>query len=112
MLVSNYTANRYELNATHASRLEDISGETRNHSTDVTISSALAFCRFICDDRQTGAPKALLLLASTKALAKNDVAVEPSKKMVNTHAFILKEMQVPWFLTLLPQRPSSQFWSR
>lgn len=74
----NYTANRYELNATHASRLEDINGETRNHSTDVTISSALAFAG---SSVTIGRPvrEAFAIVSKHESLAKNDVAVDPTR---------------------------------
>jgi outer membrane usher protein FimD/PapC len=74
----NYTANRYELNATHASRLEDISGEKRNHSTDVTISSALAFAG---SSVTIGRPvrEAFAIVSKHESLAKNDVAIDPTK---------------------------------
>ncbi|MBE8604675.1 fimbrial biogenesis outer membrane usher protein [Vibrio atlanticus] len=74
----NYTANRYELNATHASRLEDISGETRNHSTDVTISSALAFAG---SSVTIGRPvrEAFAIVSKHKSLKENDVAIDPTK---------------------------------
>ncbi|HAS24651.1 MAG TPA: fimbrial protein, partial [Vibrio sp.] len=65
-------------NATHASRLEDISGETRNHSTDVTISSALAFAG---SSVTLGRPvrEAFAIVSKHESLAKNDVAVDPTK---------------------------------
>ncbi len=74
----NYTANRYESNATHASRLEDISGETRNHSTDVTISSALAFAG---SSVTIGRPvrEAFAIVSKHKSLKENDVAIDPTK---------------------------------
>lgn len=74
----NYTANRYELSATHASRLEDISGETRNHSTDVTISSALAFAG---SSVTIGRPvrEAFAIVSKHKSLKENDVAIDPTK---------------------------------
>lgn len=74
----NYTANRYELNATHASRLEEISGETRNHSTDVTISSSLAFAG---SSVAVGRPvrEAFAIVTKHKSLKENDVAIDPTK---------------------------------
>ncbi|MFA0113790.1 fimbria/pilus outer membrane usher protein [Vibrio sp. 10N.261.46.E11] len=74
----NYTANRYELSATHASRLDDISGDTRNHSTDVTISSALAFAG---SSVTIGRPvrEAFAIVSKHESLAENDVALDPTK---------------------------------
>lgn len=75
----NYTVNRYELNATHASRLEEISGETRNHSTDVTVTSSLAFAG---SSVAVGRPvrEAFAIVTKHKSLKENDVAIDPTKE--------------------------------
>ncbi|WP_257145722.1 fimbria/pilus outer membrane usher protein [Vibrio sp. ES.051] len=74
----NYTANRYELNASHTSRLEDISGDTRNHSTDIKISSALAFSG---SSVTIGRPvrEAFAIISKHDSLAENEVAIDPTR---------------------------------
>ncbi|MBM6549902.1 fimbria/pilus outer membrane usher protein [Marinomonas ostreistagni] len=74
----NYAANRYELNASHTTRLTDLKGEQRSHSTDVTVSSALAFAG---STFSVGRPvrEAFAIVKKHPSLAENEMAVDPSR---------------------------------
>ena len=74
----NYAANRYEINASHTSRFDDLNGKQRNHTTDVTVSSALAFAG---SSVTVGRPirEAFAIVNKHQSLADNQLAIDPTR---------------------------------
>ena len=74
----NYAANRYMLNASHTSRLNDLGGYERSHSTDITVSSSLAFAG---SSFTLGRPvrEAFAIIDKHKSLAENELAIDPTR---------------------------------
>ncbi|MCA2459064.1 MULTISPECIES: fimbria/pilus outer membrane usher protein [Vibrio] len=86
----NYTANRYELSASHTSRLESISDNTRNHSTDLKLSSAVAFAG---SSVTLGRPvrEAFAIINKHESLAENDVAIDPTRDGKQARVYLYED---------------------
>ena len=83
----NYAANRFEVNASHTSRFDQPNGDVRNHSTDVTISSAIAFSG---SSVTMGRPvrEAFAIVQKHSSLADNELAIDPTRDGKNARVYL------------------------